>query len=152
MAQYIYGRNVVVSRLKEAKDIDEIYMLDSFKDRTIMDLVKTSKTKIIYCKKSKLDNIQSITPNKYFIEKGQNIPEIIKEMPVVKPFPKGTLENIIAQVFKRYKTTETSSMLDKLKDLGFKYSTVAGITISISDVVTSNTKNEIIAEAKKVVD
>ena len=105
-----------------------------------------------YLNEPTLDNIQGITPNKYFIEKGQNIPEIIKEMPLVKAFPKGTLENIIAQVFKRYKTTETSIMLDKLKDLGFKYSTVAGITISISDVVTSNTKNEIIAEAKKVVD
>jgi len=105
-----------------------------------------------YINEPTLDNIQSITPNKYFIEKGQNIPEIIKEMPLVKPFPKGTLENIIAQVFKRYKTTETSIMLDKLKDLGFKYSTIAGITISISDVVTSNTKNDIIAEAKKVVD
>ena len=98
------------------------------------------------------DNIQSITPNKYFIEKGQNIPEIIKEMPLVKPFPKGTLENIIAQVFKRYKTTETSIMLDKLKDLGFKYSTIAGITVSISDVVTSDNKEEIIADAQKIVD
>ena len=28
MAQYIYGRNVVVSRLKEAKDVDEIYLMD----------------------------------------------------------------------------------------------------------------------------
>ncbi len=105
-----------------------------------------------YINEPTLDNIQSITPNKYFIEQGQNIKEIIKSMPLVKPFPKGTLENIIAQVFKRYKTTETSIMLDKLKDLGFKYSTVAGITISISDVVTSDNKNEIIAEATKVVE
>ena len=98
------------------------------------------------------DNIQNITPNKYFIEKGQNIPEIIKSMPLVKPFAKGILEKIIAQIFKRYKTTETSIMLDKLKDLGFKYSTLAGITISISDVVTSDKKEEIIAEANKTVD
>ena len=98
------------------------------------------------------ENIQNITPNKYFIEKGQNIPEIIKEMPLVKAFAKGTLEKIIAQVFKRYKTTETSVMLDKMKDLGFKYSTIAGITVSISDVVTSEKKNDIIAEAKKMVD
>ena len=98
------------------------------------------------------DNIQNITPNKYFIENGANIPEVIKEMPLVKPFPKGTLEKIIAQIFKRYKTTETSIMLDKLKDLGFKYSTVAGITISISDVVTSEKKNEIIEEANKMVE
>ena len=98
------------------------------------------------------DNIQNITPNKYFIEKGQNIPEIIKSMPLVKPFAKGILEKIIAQIFKRYKTTETSIMLDKLKDLGFKYSTLAGITISISDVVTSDKKEEIIAEANKTVE
>ena len=57
MAQYIYGRNVVVSRLKEAKDIDEIYLLDSFKDRTIMELVKNSKVKTIWCKKGKLDSL-----------------------------------------------------------------------------------------------
>ena len=105
-----------------------------------------------YINEPTTDNIQNITPNKYFIEKGQNIPEVIKEMPLVKPFPKGTLEKIIAQIFKRYKTTETSVMLDKLKDLGFKYSTIAGITISISDVVTSDKKNEIIAEANKMVE
>ncbi len=105
-----------------------------------------------YINEPTLDNIQNITPNKYFINKGENIVEKIKEMPLVKPFPKGTLENIIAQIFKRYKTTETSIMLDKMKDLGFKYSTIAGITVSISDVVTSDNKQEIIAESKKTVD
>ncbi|MBO5376303.1 MAG: DNA-directed RNA polymerase subunit beta' [Bacilli bacterium] len=105
-----------------------------------------------YINEPTTDNIQNITPNKYFIERGQNIPEIIKEMPLVKPFPKSTLEKIIAQIFKRYKTTETSVMLDKLKDLGFKYSTIAGITISISDVVTSDKKNEIIEETNKLVE
>ena len=98
------------------------------------------------------DNISNITPNKYFLEKGTNIPEAIKEMPLVKPFAKGTLEKIIAQVFKRYKTTETSTMLDNLKDLGFKYSTLAGITVSMADVVTSKHKNEVVAESQKLVD
>ena len=98
------------------------------------------------------DNIQNITPNKYFLEKGTNIPEAIKEMPLVQPFAKGTLEKIIAQVFKRYKTTETSTMLDNLKDLGFKYSTISGITVSMADVETSQKKPEIVAEAQKTVD
>ncbi len=98
------------------------------------------------------DNIQNITPNKYFLEKGTNIPEAIKEMPLVKPFAKGTLEKIIAQVFKRYKTTETSTMLDNLKDLGFKYSTISGITVSMADVEISKNKPKIVAEAQKVVD
>ncbi|MDD5888265.1 MAG: DNA-directed RNA polymerase subunit beta' [bacterium] len=98
------------------------------------------------------DNIQNITPNKYFLDKGTNIPEAIKNMPLVKPFAKGTLEKIIAQVFKRYKTTETSTMLDNLKDLGFKYSTISGITVSMADVEISKKKPEIVAEAQKTVD
>ena len=97
-------------------------------------------------------NIEGITPNKYFLEMGTDIKEAIKEMPLVEPFVKKTLEKIIAQVFKRYKTTETSIMLDKLKDLGFKYSTLAGITVSMSDVVTSNDKEEIIKESQATVD
>ncbi len=97
-------------------------------------------------------NIQQIIPSKYFIERGKNIPEEISKMPLVKPFAKGALEKIIAQVFKRYKTTETSMMLDKLKDLGFKYSTYAGITVSMSDVVTSKHKDEYVSEGQSMVD
>ena len=98
------------------------------------------------------ENINNITPNKYFLDKGSNIPEEIKKMDLVKPFIKSTLEKVIAQVFKRYKTTETSTMLDKLKDLGFYYSTIAGVTVSMSDVETSSKKGEIVAEAQKFVD
>jgi len=98
------------------------------------------------------ENISNITPNKYFLDKGTNIPEAIKSMDIVKPFAKGTLEKIIAQVFKRYKTTETSTMLDNLKDLGFKYSTVSGITVSMADVEISQTKGAVVEEAQKLVD
>lgn len=98
------------------------------------------------------DNISNITPNKYFLEKGTNIPEAIAEMELVKPFAKGTLEKIIAQVFKRYKTTETSTMLDKMKNLGFYYSTISGITVSMADVETSKKKPEIVDAAQKMVD
>ena len=98
------------------------------------------------------ENISNITPNKYFLDRGVNIPEAIKNMDLVKPFAKGTLEKIIAQVFKRYKTTETSTMLDNLKDLGFKYSTVSGITVSMADIETSQTKHEVVEEAQKLVD
>ena len=100
------------------------------------------------------ENIERYTPNKYFIAPGENIPEKIKEIPKADAFKKGTLEKIIAQMFKKYKTTETSIMLDKLKDLGFKYSTYSGITIAASDVVASKNKDKIIedseAEVKKI--
>lgn len=57
MSQYIYGRNVIVSRIKEAKDIDEIYIQDTIKDRNILDLVTKNNIKTFYCKKSKLDKL-----------------------------------------------------------------------------------------------
>ena len=94
------------------------------------------------------ENIEKYTPNKYFIAPGENIPERVKEIPKASAFKKGTLEKIIAQMFKKYKTTETSIMLDKLKDLGFKYSTYAGITISAADVITSKSKDQVIADSE----
>ena len=97
-------------------------------------------------------NITNMTPNKYFLPQGSNIKEEISKMELVKPFAKGTLESIIAQTFKRYKTTETSMMLDRLKDLGFKYSTIAGITVSAADVKVSKNKEKIIADSNKMVD
>ncbi len=96
-------------------------------------------------------NIEKFTPNKFFIEKGKNIPEEIAKMPITKPFVKGTLESIIAQIYKRYKTTETSIMLDKLKDQGFKYSTKAGISIAVTDIVTSSKKEEVLKESNDMV-
>ena len=98
------------------------------------------------------DNIEGITPMKYFLDQGVNIPEEIAKMPLTDAFDKKTLQKIIAQIFKRYKTTETSIMLDKLKDLGFKFSTVAGITFSMNDIVTSEHKQEYLAEGKEKVD
>ncbi len=98
------------------------------------------------------ENIEGITPSKYFIEKGTNIIEAVKALPLSSPFVKGTLSKIIAQVFKRYKTTETSIFLDKLKDLGFKYSTIAGITVSAADIVPSKTKAKVVADSKALVD
>ncbi len=98
------------------------------------------------------DNIEGITPNKYFLSMGSNIKEEIKNRELVKPFIKSNLEKIIAQVFKRYKTTETSIMLDRLKDLGFKYSTIAGITVSAADIMISKTKDDVIQEGNQIVE
>ena len=105
-----------------------------------------------YLNEGTKENIEGITPMKYFLPMGTNLEEEIKKMPLVSPFIQKTLGQIIAQVFKRYKTTETSVMLDKLKNQGFKYSTIAGITVSAADVVRSDAKNEIIADAKGRVD
>ena len=97
-------------------------------------------------------NLEEKTPEKYFIEPGADVKAAIKDMPIVDPFKKKILGNIIAEVFKRFKITETSKMLDRMKDLGFKYSTKAGITVGVADIVVLAEKKEIIDEAHTKVD
>ena len=105
-----------------------------------------------YINDSSVDNAVKCTPAKYFIDKGKNIKEEIEKMPLVKALNKGAIVRLIAQIYKRYHTTETSVMLDAIKDLGFKYSTLSGISISIDDIKESPVKEEIIAEANKKID
>ena len=87
----------------------------------------------------------------FFVPKGTNIKEHIASLPVSKPFGKKDLGNIINEVFKRYGTTKTSVVLDKMKDQGFKYATYAGITVSIADINLVDGKYELIAEGDKKV-
>ena len=105
-----------------------------------------------YVNDGSAENVKNITPAKYFIDKGKNIPEEIKKMPLTKALNKGPLGALIAQIYKRYQTTETSVMLDAIKDLGFKYSTLSGISISIDDVQESKIKQEVIKESVAKVD
>jgi len=97
------------------------------------------------------ENIKKMTPSKYFLAKGTNIPEAIAKMELTKPFGKKILTKLIAEIYKRYQTTETSIMLDKMKDLGYKESTISGISIGIGDIIPSQNKPQIIEDAKATV-
>ena len=99
-----------------------------------------------YLNEPTMINLQGATPAKYFVEKGTNIKEHLSDVKIVSPFKKKFLGDIISEVFRIYKTTETSRMLDRLKDLGFKYSTVAGISVGVADVVVSSKKKELLKE------
>ncbi|YCA43783.1 DNA-directed RNA polymerase subunit beta' [Bacillus sp. JZ8] len=97
-------------------------------------------------------NLENETPKRYFVDKGANVREYIESLEAVDPFNKKILGNIIAEIFKRFKITETSRMLDRMKDLGFKYSTKAGITVGVADIVVLGEKQEILEEAQHKVD
>ena len=93
------------------------------------------------------ENLLEKTPNKYFLDKGINPKDHFAKQSkedLPSPFKKGFLSQIIDQVFKRYEITETSKMLDDLKDLGFKYSTISGITVSIADMNVYSGKQAIL--------
>ncbi|WP_455682596.1 DNA-directed RNA polymerase subunit beta' [Thomasclavelia sp.] len=87
------------------------------------------------------------TPDKYFVPMGTNIKEHIKNQPIIKPLNKKSLGKIIDEVFKHQAMSDTSLMLDKLKDQGFYYSTIAGTTVSVYDIQVPNAKYEIFEHA-----
>ncbi|MET3684040.1 DNA-directed RNA polymerase subunit beta' [Alkalibacillus flavidus] len=105
-----------------------------------------------YMNEPTASNLEVETPDKYFVDATENVAEVFESRDLVEPFKKGILGDIIAEVFKYYKLSETSKMLDRMKDLGFEYSTKAGITIGVSDIVVLDEKPEIIDDAQSKVD
>ena len=93
-------------------------------------------------KPSDSKNLTDCVPEKYFIKKGTNIEEYLRKLPLPHPFTKKFLSVIMSEVFKKFKLAETSKTLDKMKDLGFRYSTVSGITVSHTDIQLIDTKYE----------
>ena len=90
----------------------------------------------------------------YFVPRGTNIKEFVAKLPLRGPVKKGDLGKIINEIFQRYDrrgNPKTSAVLDKMKDQGFKFSTVAGFTISIDDIHIVEGKEEILARGDKKV-
>lgn len=68
------------------------------------------------------------------------------------PVMKKTMGTIIDRVIERHGLTESAEVIDYIKSLGFKYSTLAGITFSVADVEVPATKKDILADADKQVE
>ncbi len=96
-------------------------------------------------------NLGGFVPDKYFLDEGEDIHEHLKNAEVVLPFKKGFLSDIIAEVYKQFKVTETSELLDRMKDLGYNESTRSGLTVGIVDVTEVKDKPQIIDDAHKQV-
>ncbi|MFV9511668.1 DNA-directed RNA polymerase subunit beta' [Tepidibacillus sp. LV47] len=159
IAAYQNGYTTLQSRVVlPAKSLNKT----SFTEKQQNALIVTTVGKIIfneifpsdfpYINAPTKENLIEGTPDDYFIyEKGINIHEFIKNVPNRGAVKKGYLGQIIFEIFRRYQTTQTAIILDKIKELGFTYSTKAGITISVSDVTIPKEKDEILREAEEKV-
>ena len=88
------------------------------------------------------------TPSRYFVAQGQNVKDYVAKLEISKDYKKKDLGSIISEVFNRYGTSQTSQILDKIKDNGFKYSTVAGMTVALSDIVVSPNTHDYVEQGK----
>ncbi|MBS3991405.1 MAG: DNA-directed RNA polymerase subunit beta' [Erysipelothrix sp.] len=89
------------------------------------------------------------TPDKFFLKQGTDIKAAINAMGIASEFKKKDLGLIIAEIFSRYETKKTSEILDNIKDLGFKYSTFAGMTVSLADINVAPSKTIFVEAGKR---
>ncbi|CCH67291.1 DNA-directed RNA polymerase delta (= beta'') subunit [Richelia intracellularis HH01] len=61
---------------------------------------------------------------------------------------KGQLRKLISWSFTNHGTARTAVMADKLKDVGFRYATKAGVSISVDDLMVPPSKRSLLDEAE----
>ncbi|NLP18244.1 MAG: DNA-directed RNA polymerase subunit beta' [Firmicutes bacterium] len=64
---------------------------------------------------------------------------------------KKALARLIGECYRRYGVSRTAQFLDDIKQLGFRYATQAGVTISLSDIKIPQAKADILADADNTV-
>jgi len=79
------------------------------------------------------------------------LPDFVPENLWNRVLKKKDIGNLVDYIYKIADTSLTAEVLDNLKALGFKYSTDAGISISIDDINVPKEKEELIKEAKEKV-
>ena len=88
------------------------------------------------------------TPDSNFVPMGTDLKKEIASRKIAPEFKKGNLGDLIAAVFDKYKTEGTSDILDALKDMGYLYSTTAGMTVALSDISVAPHKEELVSAGR----
>ncbi|HBK84767.1 MAG TPA: DNA-directed RNA polymerase subunit beta', partial [Firmicutes bacterium] len=82
-----------------------------------------------------------------FVDRSQ--PGNAHKLEVNKLVERKLLGKILERCYDQHGSTCTTEILDNIKRLGFKYATVSGISISMSDISVPEAKSEILANAEK---
>lgn len=64
----------------------------------------------------------------------------------------GVLKEIVDRCFRKHGNIKTASVLDYIKSTGYKFSTLSGLTVSMSDVTIPHQKWDIVSKADEEVD
>ncbi|MCL2087382.1 MAG: DNA-directed RNA polymerase subunit beta' [Oscillospiraceae bacterium] len=106
-------------------------------DRVFHKIIDTTVGKIIFN--------ENIPQDLGFVDRTN--PDTMLEFEINEKVGKGKLGKIIDKCIKIHGTSFTASVLDKIKSLGFKYSTQSAITVAIGDAVIPEEKKVILNNA-----
>jgi len=132
------GRGLVFANDWEAmiaNDLDEVHLHTPIKVRRGEEIIETTVGRIKF----------NYTLNKVLTSQG-----ITETYPYInKVLVKKELEKLIINCFTRFGTSAAAEMADEIKRLGFKYATLAGVSIAIEDLVVPTKKKAIVEHATR---
>lgn len=146
--------------LRIFKDSKEAKMAYQVKDVGLQDWVKVRMTKvidgvsykhIILTTVGKVIFNEAIPQDLGFIKRDKNDLDSMFALEIQGIVDKKKLGQIVDKCFKQKGATETAAVLDDIKSLGYKYSTIGAITTSVFDMKVPNSKQEILKKAEQEV-
>ena len=90
----------------------------------------------------------AILPDKFVFD--ESLPEAVRIQN--KLIDRGALNALTSNLYRLLTNDETAEVLDRVKDLGFRYATTSGITIAINDIQVSPEKAAVMIETEERVD
>ena len=134
---------------KMAYQIKEIELQAKINVRMTKEINGLVYRKIVPCTVGKIIFNEAIPQDLGFVER--NTPDDMMKLEIDFIVKKKQLSQIVERCFKLKGATEVSKVLDKVKALGYKYSTISAITTSVFDMKIPGDKKEILSDAESQV-
>ena len=128
-----------------AYDAHAISLHAAIKVRISKEVGGKTVSKLIDCTVGRLIFNENIPQNLGYVDRTNSDKQFDLEVDFL--VKKGQLSDIIDRCIKIHGTTVTSEVLDKVKSLGYKYSTKAALTVAVCDAVIPPEKKDIVAAA-----
>ena len=142
------------------KDVNEAIMAYDNKDITLHSKVKVRVTKTMPDGRVVTGNIEStvgrilfneiIPQDLGFVDRSIAGNEVKLEVDFL--VKKKQCKQILEKVINIHGLSKTAEVLDDIKSIGYKFSTIASMTVSVSDMTVPESKKRLIEEAQKKVD
>lgn len=138
------------------KDIDEMMLAYAMHYVTLQTIVKVKRDSV---NNDGTSRIVESTVGRFIFNEGipQDLGMVNREedpysLEVDLQVDKKMLSKIIDLTFRKYGNIRTAELLDYIKSMGYKYSTIGALTISMGDITIPDSKKVIIEQAEQRID
>ncbi|MBQ2824308.1 MAG: DNA-directed RNA polymerase subunit beta' [Oscillospiraceae bacterium] len=128
-----------------AYDAGVVSIHAAIKVRISKDIGGKTVSKLIECTVGRLIFNENIPQNLGYVDRTNSDKQFDLEVDFL--VKKNQLSDIVERCIRIHGTTTTSEVLDKIKALGYKYSTRAALTVAVCDALIPPEKKDIVADA-----